>query len=804
VDLAASSTGADERHCAAVAALAAGRVELARQHVERALAAQPDDPWTLCLAADQALRAGDIERAFQLTRRALARRRDIPRLHLVAGCVHEARGKLDLAVAHHRRAVQLNPAFAEAWNNLGTAFLTKGQHPEAIAHFRTALRASPRDAVLHENLGEALRRQGALQEARRAFQTALKTRLLGGLRSLLRPAPQISAAAYFEGGADGAAGPQTAGAGRPRSEAPWHYELGLALVADGQHDEAAAALQDGLDLEPCLAGNRPSLAPAQFVPSVFAQPLRELGTLQAALGLYGSLIGHAGASRERRASLLHQLRSCLDPVRDDEYSALARLRLGLLCAGFAGSSEKAWLRTVFEALALPWLREALAGGRASLALHLEAYIYEAYVKPTETQAHFRAAFESWLPQMRAAGARAAAAPQRPRGATAIGFFLHRASSGAHVQVLSAALHGMSSEALAQHTPRLYVFSGRAAELDPQLRALGLPVRYLEEERQEAGWDWFARLKRLQAMLENDGVGTLIWVSLALMMPFAFAMRIAPVQVWWALKYHGLEFTEIDGYLTCGGAGGTRRLEGREWRIAPLGAARLFDPLLAPQAAAVRKHYPVHDLLLGCFGREEKLANEEFLESVARVLRACPGAGFLWTGRSRSPVVQEHLERLGVADRCHFIGWVNTQLYAQVIDVFLDSFPFPCGYTLYEAMAAGKPAVLLAGRETDRTGLHAIVGPLLRGETGTAAERESVRAIFGAGGESLYLCAQTPEQYVAHALRLAGSATLRAAAGAANRRFVVEHLSDRRAMAQWFCRHIEEIGQAARAISRASH
>ena len=45
------------------------------------------------------------------------------------------------------------------------------------------------------------------------------------------------------------------------------------------------------------------------------------------------------------------------------------------------------------------------------------------------------------------------------------------------------------------------------------------------------------------------------------------------------------------------------------------------------------------------------------------------------------------------DRCRFIGWVNTALYAQVLDVFLDSFPFASGHTAFESMAAGCPVIV---------------------------------------------------------------------------------------------------------------
>jgi predicted O-linked N-acetylglucosamine transferase (SPINDLY family) len=37
----------------------------------------------------------------------------------------------------------------------------------------------------------------------------------------------------------------------------------------------------------------------------------------------------------------------------------------------------------------------------------------------------------------------------------------------------------------------------------------------------------------------------------------------------------------------------------------------------------------------------------------------------------------------------YIGWVDTSLWAQVIDVFLDTWPFGSGHTAWEAIAANK-------------------------------------------------------------------------------------------------------------------
>src|SRR6185436_14508130 len=107
------------------------------------------------------------------------------------------------------------------------------------------------------------------------------------------------------------------------------------------------------------------------------------------------------------------------------------------------------------------------------------------------------------------------------------------------------------------------------------------------------------------------------------------------------------------------------------------ASGWLAPEKAPAAREVRASLGARGPVYGSFGREEKLNSPAFLDAVVAILRRVPGAVFLWTGRVQHPEIQKRFEAAGVAARCRFIGWVDTKLYAQVIDVFLDSFPFPC-------------------------------------------------------------------------------------------------------------------------------
>ena len=82
-----------------------------------------------------------------------------------------------------------------------------------------------------------------------------------------------------------------------------------------------------------------------------------------------------------------------------------------------------------------------------------------------------------------------------------------------------------------------------------------------------------------------------------------------------------------------------------------------------------------------------------------LLRRHPEAGFAWTGRERHGGVESFLATHGVAGRCHFVGWVDTPLYAAVLDVFLETFPLGCGITGYQALGAGVPLLSYVDENT---------------------------------------------------------------------------------------------------------
>lgn len=467
---------------------------------------------------------------------------------------------------------------------------------------------------------------------------------------------------------------------------------------------------------------------------------------------------------------------------------------------FTGAPPHAGQAAVFEKLLLPLLALLLDRDEMDAAIGLESLIYEAYAKPTETEAHFAATMGRIEPLFTAAGRRWRAKLPPPTQSLAppyrVGFFLHNASMLAHVEVLLNALKGYRRLDDQPFEPIVYVFGGKSPQMEAAFAALNVRLVNLNERFPETERSHWARLLRLRELIAEEGVQQLVWISLVAMMPLAFGLRIAPVQTWWAMKYRNFSQPDIDGYITGSALTPFGDVAGRRWRMTRLGVDDWYDAALEPEAARLRAALGDRTVLM-TLARTEKMIAVEYLEAMVRILQARPDAVFLWAGREENPRVVEALRDGGVLDQTRFIGWVNTRLYVQVADVFLDTFPAPCGFTLFQAMAAGKPVVIYDSHEAAQTGLWNFLRPLVDGQEGRLEDRAELASIIGSASDPKIAIARGLEDYVRYALRLIDGPARRHEAGAAARCFIDRYFSDPRDLGASMSEHVLALLEAGR-------
>lgn len=418
---------------------------------------------------------------------------------------------------------------------------------------------------------------------------------------------------------------------------------------------------------------------------------------------------------------------------------------------------------------------------------LEMNLYNAFVKRVETEENVRACFQSWVGPFADLGRRfrdpglpmplQVPTAEKPWRAA---FFLHTEALLGHTDALIEVLrHRPAGPPWGR--PMVVVWNGVNNKLEKVCADLDVELLYLQTE---SGFPPEKRMERLLFMrrrFAEAGITHFVWVSGLACSQTAFAARMAPVQVMWTLKFHPYRLPEIDEYITYGGwSEDTREVHGETWKVVPLMIQQVSPQVPSETVAAERAKYARFDFLFGTLARTEKLNSPPFLDAVIRILRDNPKAGYLWTGRERVEAIQQRFEEAGVADRCAFIGWVDTPLYARVLDVFLETFPFGCGITAMQALEAGTPLLSYQAAET-QYGMH-FMRPLAAND----AAAETIRGLLEPkDGSGPLLYPPDADAYVALANRLAGEAVFREAVGRAGQDYYRNYLTDADRMGRRF-------------------
>lgn len=506
-----------------------------------------------------------------------------------------------------------------------------------------------------------------------------------------------------------------------------------------------------------------------------------------------------GMLQDEALDLLQGLPRQISPPRLFDFTVQLMRALG-----FGDKQPQPYKAVAFEGLLVPILALLLERRQMDEAIDLESLLYEHYVKLTETEAHFAWCMARIAPLFTAAGQRwRAELPPVPAAALKppyrVGFFIHNASTLAHIEVLLNTLRGYRRLDHQPFEAVVYCLGGRSPEMEAVLARLNVRLVLLDQRYPDAARSAWRRLLHLRELLSEDGVQELAWVSLVTMMPLAFAMRIAPVQTWWAMKYRDFSHREIDGYVTGSALTKYGTAAGRRWRMARLGVDDWYDAAQEEEARRIRSGLG-EAVVLMTLARTEKMVDPAYLQAMVEILQAQPHVIFLWAGREENAVVAQAFRAGGVYQQTRFIGWVNTRLYVQVADIFLDTFPAPCGFTLFQAMAAGKPVVVFDSHEAAQTGLLNFIKPLTDGQEGEPQERAELRAIIGDAADPGVSIARSPGDYVRLSQRLIVNVNARRKAGEASQQFMQRYLSDPcvlgRSMAEHLVEIIEERASAA--------
>jgi tetratricopeptide (TPR) repeat protein len=187
------------------------RVTEAERLFEKALSVDPNHATALINLAMIDQSRGDLETALERLRKVVDRNPDYAEAHLNLGSLLASMKKHDEAIQHLSKAVNLNPKMEAAYLNLAAAYVETGQWDKAEVHYRRVQLLNPRMSFAHFGLGTLQARREQHADAVVSFRKAIA---LGA------------------------------------TDARTYTELGLSLLALGENQAAADALERALELDP--------------------------------------------------------------------------------------------------------------------------------------------------------------------------------------------------------------------------------------------------------------------------------------------------------------------------------------------------------------------------------------------------------------------------------------------------------------------------------------------------------------------------------------------------------------------------
>jgi hypothetical protein len=340
------------------------------------------------------------------------------------------------------------------------------------------------------------------------------------------------------------------------------------------------------------------------------------------------------------------------------------------------------------------IRDLAVADRVDDALNLEAVWYQHLVKQMETEENYFEAFRWHTEALFSAGSRLRRATTNLVSPDRIAFIVPNGVLLGHTQVLLKILR----EWRARKIPVQPVVISLTHFSDE----LAAPLRSLDVEMRAAGSGGAAPSTAIlwcRDVIAQLGCGTAVWVSVPIWASYALGMRLAAKQVLWSLKFHPVHLGDEVKHVAMTPPGeGSITIHGKEWsRFSPpltIGSKRRTRE----EIAALKNSFGGR-FLFGSLARTEKFNSPQFVSAITDILAACKESIFLYTGAEDSHPLRKAFEDRGLHNSAIYVGWVDTELYSQTLDVFLETFPFGCGVTGAQAVDSGTKTISLWCNET---------------------------------------------------------------------------------------------------------
>lgn len=473
--------------------------------------------------------------------------------------------------------------------------------------------------------------------------------------------------------------------------------------------------------------------------------------------------------------------------------------------GFGLKSAHDWNACFFDSYCAPALRALISGGKYNLARRLAIETQLGFAWQPHTEEHAAYCYSAYARDLALAARKervkvpGAEMVVSNVSTLKIAFFMDFGfNNSSPIGLLLDILAPITSSPSPAITPVIYAFSGCDPITVNLFDEVGIEVINVAHLRGAplVDDDFVEQLRFAQSKLALDGIRAVVYChSSDFFGTFCAAFRMAPVQVLWTMTHHFADLPELDRYISSGGAWHAigRNIGTKYWHTLPvcMNPEFVVKHLQHGRSSAERirvGEFGGEVIVIGSIARPEKIDSDAYFDVVSGVIKACPNVIFVWFGNAPLPSVSEKIRQRGIERHCVFRGWVDPTVYAQVLDIHLDTIPYQNGISMRLSMAAGTAMVLYDGGNAAGN-LSSEILPAYMGEFGVSAQ-QAMRDIFSdEQGRSLLFCATAVDEYIAYVKLLVEDPQLRASAGRAARKFAEHYTFNQESVANLLVQHL---------------
>lgn len=226
--------------------------------------------------------------------------------------------------------------------------------------------------------------------------------------------------------------------------------------------------------------------------------------------------------------------------------------------------------------------------------------------------------------------------------------------------------------------------------------IALGVKYINLHSKTMGennatYSLFEKCIKTRERLIDDKIDILIGLHTRVEYIFLYATRTAPVQIYW---YHSsnavYDIVGIDEIISHTET--NKKSLNKNIFSLPIDLEEYNKKVNSQEVINIKNKFGKNKFILGYIGRLIKIDDNRYLNCVKQILDKNQNTVFLACGDGDTSSIREKIKDLGIEDRFFFEGFINTDIYGHVIDLFLASF-VNGGAALQEFIYKKKPYVI---------------------------------------------------------------------------------------------------------------